>query len=60
MPRITIIGIGALGSHVVQFLRNSKAEIKVIDFDHIEFKNIASQFHGKSNIGKSKANSLKE
>lgn len=60
MKNILIVGIGALGSHVAQFLRNSDASIRVVDFDRVENKNVLSQFHGKPNVGKSKVESLKQ
>lgn len=59
MKKVAIVGVGALGSHVVQFLRNH-AEFRIIDFDHIEQKNILSQFHGKPNIGKAKVSALQQ
>ncbi len=58
MKRVTIVGVGALGSHVAQFLRN-EAELRVIDFDRVEAKNILSQFHGKPGGGKLKVEALK-
>ena len=57
---ILIIGVGALGSHLVQFIRNEKVEIKVIDFDRVEQKNVMSQFHGKPGVGKNKVEALKQ
>ena len=57
---IVIIGIGALGSHLVQFIRNEKVDIKVIDFDRVEQKNVMSQFHGKPGVGKNKVDALKQ
>jgi molybdopterin/thiamine biosynthesis adenylyltransferase len=58
MKKIVIVGVGALGSHVVQFLRNVKAEICVIDFDRVEMKNVSSQFHAKNTVGKKKTEGL--
>lgn len=58
MKNITIVGVGALGSHVALLLRNVEASIKVIDFDRVEQKNTQSQFHGKPNVGKLKVQSL--
>jgi molybdopterin/thiamine biosynthesis adenylyltransferase len=55
---VTIVGVGALGSHVVQFLRN-EAQLRVIDFDRVEAKNMLSQFHGKPGGGKLKVEALK-
>jgi predicted ThiF/HesA family dinucleotide-utilizing enzyme len=59
MKTITIVGVGALGSHVVMFLRNMDTTIRVIDFDRVEQKNVLSQFHGKPSSGKLKTDSLK-
>lgn len=54
---ITIVGAGALGSHVAMLLRN-EGKIAIIDFDRVESKNTLSQFHGKPNVGKLKVSSL--
>lgn len=56
---IVIIGVGALGSHLVPLLRNI-GSITVIDFDRIEHKNVLSQFHALGNVGKNKATSLRD
>lgn len=56
---VIIVGVGALGSHLVQFLRN-EANLFVIDFDRIEAKNVLSQFHGKPGTGKSKVAALQQ
>jgi molybdopterin/thiamine biosynthesis adenylyltransferase len=58
MKKIVIVGVGALGSHIVMLLRNLGAQFKVVDFDKVEYKNTLSQFHGKSGIGKNKAVAL--
>lgn len=58
--KITIVGIGALGSHLVQALRNEKATLRVIDDDRVEIKNVASQFHFKGGVGKKKVDALKQ
>lgn len=55
---VVIVGVGALGSHLVQFLRNEDVEIVVIDFDRVESHNVASQFHGKPSVGKKKVQAL--
>lgn len=60
MSLVTIVGVGALGSHVAQFLRNVEAELRVVDFDRIETKNVKSQFHSAPNVGKLKAPSLQQ
>ena len=60
MKTIVIVGVGALGSHVVQFLRNMDATVRVIDFDSVERKNTLSQFHPKTTLGKSKVVGLQQ
>lgn len=59
MKRVTIVGVGALGSHVALLLRN-EAALKVVDFDRIESKNVLAQFHSKTSIGKNKASALQQ
>lgn len=58
MKNVDIVGVGALGSHVVQLLRNEDIDLSIIDFDRVEMKNIASQFHAANQIGKKKVMSL--
>jgi molybdopterin/thiamine biosynthesis adenylyltransferase len=58
--KVTIIGVGALGSHLVLALRNEEAIIKIIDDDRVEMKNVASQFHFKGSVGKKKVEALKQ
>lgn len=59
MKRVTIVGVGALGSHVALFLRN-EAHLHLIDFDRVEHKNLLSQFHSKKSVGKNKARALEQ
>lgn len=59
LKKVVIVGVGALGSHVAQFLRNV-AELRLVDFDKIEMRNILSQFHSKPSVGKAKASSLQQ
>lgn len=60
MKNITIVGVGALGSHVVPLLRNMGMTIKVIDYDKVEQKNTQSQFHSKASVGKPKTLALQQ
>lgn len=53
--RIVICGVGALGSTAVQYLRNVDAELRLIDFDRVESKNLAAQWFVKQSLGKNKA-----
>lgn len=56
--QVTVVGVGALGSHVVQFLRNEDGSIRVVDFDRVEKRNVQAQFHGMPSVGKLKVQSL--
>ena len=60
MKKVTVVGLGALGSHFVQFLRSESVEFKLIDFDRVEQKNTLSQFHGKPGVGKLKVQSFEQ
>lgn len=59
MINITIVGVGALGSNLVPIIRN-EAIVKVIDYDKVEKRNVLSQFHGNSSVGKNKAKALQQ
>ena len=59
MKKVTIVGAGALGSHLALFLRN-EGDLKVIDFDRVEQKNTLSQFHAKSSVRRNKVQSLQQ
>ena len=69
MTTVVVVGVGALGSHAVLFLRNvcaprsengDRARLRVIDFDRVERKNVGSQFHAKPSAGKPKVLALKQ
>lgn len=60
MKKIVVVGAGALGSHLILLLRNCGAQIVAIDFDRIERKNVLSQFHAQSAIGKNKTVALQQ
>lgn len=55
---VVIVGVGALGSHLVQFLRNEDVTLTIVDFDRVEAHNVASQFHSKASVGKKKVMAL--
>jgi hypothetical protein len=57
--RIVFCGVGALGSTAVLLCRNLKAELRLIDFDRVESKNLLAQFFVKQSVGKNKAEALK-
>lgn len=54
---ITIVGVGALGSHVALLLRN-EGQLRIIDFDRVESKNTMSQFHAVGDTGQLKTTAL--
>lgn len=53
--RIVLCGVGALGSTCAQFCRNFEAELRLVDFDRVETKNLAAQWFVKQSVGKNKA-----
>lgn len=55
MKKVTVVGVGALGSHFILFARNLHIELWMVDFDRVETKNIQSQFHSFMGQGKNKA-----
>ena len=57
---ITIVGAGALGSHVALVLRNMKQGLTICDFDRIDSHNMRAQFLGRMGVGKNKAQSLSQ
>ena len=58
--KISIVGAGALGSHVTMGIRNCEANVSVIDFDRVERKNTASQLHAQNAVGKNKVVALQQ
>lgn len=57
--RVVVIGVGALGSHVVQLVRNLDIKLVLVDFDRVEQRNVQSQFHSRPSVGKSKVEGLR-
>jgi molybdopterin/thiamine biosynthesis adenylyltransferase len=53
--RIVICGVGALGSTAVSLCRNLDVELRLVDFDRVESKNLAAQWFVKQSVGKNKA-----
>lgn len=61
VKKVLIVGVGALGSHVIQFIRSEpNIEIHIMDFDRIEQRNCYSQFHSINSRGKKKSSSLQK
>jgi molybdopterin/thiamine biosynthesis adenylyltransferase len=53
--RVVICGVGALGSTAVALCRNLDVELRLVDFDRVESKNLAAQWFVKQSVGKNKA-----
>ena len=59
MARVVFCGVGALGSTAVLFIRNLDAELRLVDFDRVESKNLAAQWFVKQSVGKNKAEAVR-
>jgi len=57
--RIACCGVGALGSTMVAAIRNLDAELRLIDFDRVESKNLAAQWFVKQSVGKPKVDAVR-
>lgn len=57
--RVVICGVGALGSTAAVLCRSLGAELRLVDFDRVESKNLSAQAHVKQSLGKNKAEALK-
>jgi molybdopterin/thiamine biosynthesis adenylyltransferase len=57
--RVVFCGVGALGSTAAVLSRNLDAELRFIDFDRVESKNLLAQAYVKQSVGKNKAEALK-
>lgn len=58
--QVAIVGVGALGSHVLLFARNWDVSLKIIDFDRVEQKNTQAQMHTRMSLRKNKAQSMQQ
>lgn len=56
---IVFCGIGALGSTAAVLCRSLGAELRLVDFDRVETKNLAAQVFVKQSLGKNKAEAMK-
>jgi molybdopterin/thiamine biosynthesis adenylyltransferase len=57
--RIVFCGVGALGSTAAVLCRSLPAELRLVDFDRVESRNLAAQAHVKQSVGRNKAEALK-
>jgi hypothetical protein len=58
-PKIVVCGVGALGSTAVHGCRGLDAELRVVDFDRVEARNLAAQWFVKQSVGKNKAEAIR-
>jgi molybdopterin/thiamine biosynthesis adenylyltransferase len=60
VPRLTICGAGALGSHLADHLvRQGFKKLRVIDRDRVEEHNVSTQLYGNSEVGAWKVEALR-
>jgi molybdopterin/thiamine biosynthesis adenylyltransferase len=57
--KIVVCGVGALGSTAVHGCRGLDAELRVVDFDRVEARNLAAQWFVKQSVGKNKAEAIR-
>lgn len=57
--RIVFCGVGALGSTAVLYCRNLEVELRLVDFDRVESKNLSAQWFVKQSVGKNKAEAIR-
>jgi len=57
--KVVVCGVGALGSTAVHCCRSLDAELRVVDFDRVEARNLAAQWFVKQSIGKNKAEAIR-
>jgi|GEM_PF-481364 len=59
---ITLIGAGAIGSHLALLGRNwalsAPVSLTIVDFDRVDKRNTEAQFHSRMGLGKNKAQAL--
>ena len=58
--KLVVVGVGALGSHIVLLGRNLPVRFTLVDFDRVEQKNLLSQFHTRMGLGKNKAKAVQQ
>jgi molybdopterin/thiamine biosynthesis adenylyltransferase len=59
VSKLAICGVGALGSTAALYCRNLAVELRAIDFDRVESKNLAAQWFVKQSLGKNKAEAIR-
>ena len=57
--KLVFCGVGALGSTAAVLCRSLGAELRLVDFDRVESKNLSAQAFVRQSLGKNKAEALK-
>jgi molybdopterin/thiamine biosynthesis adenylyltransferase len=57
--KVVVCGVGALGSTAVHCCRSLGVELRVVDFDRVEARDLAAQWFVKPSIGKNKAEAIR-
>lgn len=57
-PMVVLVGVGALGSHFAPLVRNH-VRLRAVDHDRVEGRNTLAQSHGRTAIGRNKAEALR-
>jgi molybdopterin/thiamine biosynthesis adenylyltransferase len=57
--RVVICGVGALGSTAAVLCRSLEVELRLVDFDRVESKNLGAQAFVKQSLGRNKAEACK-
>ena len=60
MKKVVVVGLGAIGSHLVFFARNWDVSLVCVDFDTVQQKNTWAQMHTRMSLRKNKAVALKQ
>lgn len=58
--RVTVIGVGTIGSWLVQILARMQVNMNIFDHDTIEEHNLTTQVYGVADIGKTKVAAVLE
>lgn len=58
--RVTVIGLGTIGSWLVQILSRMQVPMNLYDHDTVEEHNLTTQTYGQADIGKTKVEALME
>lgn len=58
LSKVTVIGLGGIGSPTALILAKMGAELTILDFDTVEEHNLASQLYRREDVGLAKVDAL--